>query len=155
MLRGAPLEEVPQEQLVSPKGAPFEEPLARASLLRKQGHSCLDVTPAIMCAGVAATHSLLGRNSGNHLSFAYLTAIATDEVLSELQRLRLYATEALPDIAHEIYGGGFTVGSTCAVTNVQRRSVGEKSGIIPNTFKPATILPAKLKMKAVVLGLPG
>ena len=142
----APLEEIRLDQLVSPEGSPLEAPPAGASVLQEPGHSRLDVTPAVTHASAAAARSLLGRNVSNRSSSAYLTAIATDRALPELQELGLDTTVALPDIAHKTNGAESAVKSAYAATNVQRRSVGEESEIIPSTVKK-TMTPAKLEWK--------
>ena len=74
--------------------------------------------------------------------------ITTDGTLFELRGPGLYNMGALPDIALETFGAESTVEYAYAATNVQSRSV-RKSEIIPNIFKQAMALPAKLEWKAV------
>ena len=106
------------------------------------------MTPAVTRAGAAVARSLLGRNIRNRSSCAYLTAITTDGALFEPRGLRLYTTEALPGIAHEIHEAEPSVEYVNAAINVQSCSVREKSEIIPNTFKQAMTLLGKLERKA-------
>ena len=145
----APLKEVPLEQPVSPVGAPLEALPVEVSPLQQRGHSRLDVTGAVTGVGAPVERSLSGHNISNRLSSAYLTAIATDGALSELRRIGIYTTAALPDIALETYGAEYSVEYGYAATNAQSRLVGEKSEIIPNTCKETMTLPAKLEWKAV------
>ena len=145
---GAPLEEVPLEQLASPEGALLEAPPARASPLQQRGYSRLHVTPAVTRAGATSAPSLVRRKVSNHSSSAYLTAIATDGALSEFLELGLYTTVALLDIAQDTYGAESAVKYAYATTNVQSCSVGEKFEVIANTSKQAIALPAKLEWKA-------
>ena len=138
----------PQEQAVSPAGAFLETPLASSQPLQQRGHSHLEATPAVTCAGTAA-QSFVRCNVQNRSDYAHLAAITTRPALSELRGLRLYTKEALPDISHETYGADSAVEYAYAATTIQSRSAGENAEITPNTFKEAMPLPVKEQWKAV------
>ena len=59
----APLKNALLKQPVSPKGVSLEASPTGASLLQQQGHSRLDVTPAVTRAGASAARVLLGITS--------------------------------------------------------------------------------------------
>ena len=138
----------PQEQAVSPAGAFLETPLASSQPLQQRGHSHLEATPAVTCAGTAA-QSFVRCNVQNRSDYAHLAAITTRPALSELRGLRLYTKETLPDIAHETFGADSAVEYAYAATTIQSRSAGENAEITPNTFKEAMPLPVKEQWKAV------
>ena len=141
---GAPLEGVLLEQPVSPQGVHLKAPPAGVSPLQQRGHSPLDVTPSVTRAVTAAARSLIGRNYSTRLISAYLTVISTDRALFLLRGMGLYITEALLDIVYEAYGAESAVDYAYAATNVQS-SVREESEIVPNAFKQAMTLSAKLE----------
>ena len=150
-LGGAPLEEVLQEgalespeQPVPPEGNPLEAPLTGSSPLQQRGHARFEVTPSVTRSGAAA-RSFAGRNTSDSSNSAHLGTIANESTLSELRRLGLYTKASLPDIAHQMYEQESTVEYAYAATNIQSRSAGEKSEIIPNSFKEAMTLPAKAR----------
>ena len=65
--------------------------------------------------------------------------IATDSTLSHFRRLGLYTEAFLTDIPHETDEAESIVEYACAATNDQMYSVGEKTGVVPNTFEEAKI----------------
>ena len=147
----SPTGEVPQggvperpEQPTSFAGGPVEAPLAGSSSLQQHGQSRHGVTPAVTRVGNAAC-SLRERRANDS---AHLAEIATDSTLSELRRLGLYTKALLPGVVHPTNKTKSVVEYTCATTNVQRYSVGEKIRVIPNTFKEAMTLPTKAHWKA-------
>ena len=147
----SPTGEVPQggvlerpEQPTSPAGGPVEAPLAGSSSLQQHGHSRHGVTPAVTRAGNAA-RSLRERSANDS---AHLAEIATDSTLSELRRLGLYTKALLPDVVHQTNKAESVLEYACAMTNVQRYSVGEKMEVIPKTSKEVMTLPAKAQWKA-------
>ena len=131
----SPTGEVPQgdvlerpEQPTSPAGGPVKAPLVWSSSLQQHGQLRHGVMPVATRAGNAA-RSLRERRANDS---AHLGEIATDSTLSELQTNK---AESVVEYA-------------CATTNVQRYSVGEKMEVIPNTFKEAMTLLAKVHWKA-------
>ena len=78
-----------QEQAVSPAGASLETPRAVSLPLQQRGHSRLESTPAVTCAGTAA-RSFVRRNAHNRSHSAHLAVITTGPAQSELRGLRLH-----------------------------------------------------------------
>ena len=107
----------PQEQAVSPAGASLKPLLAGSQPLQQRGHSCLESTPAVTCAGPAA-QSFVKRNVHNRSDSSHLAATTTAPALSELRGLRLYTEETLPDIAHEMYRADSAVKYAYAATTI-------------------------------------
>ena len=126
------------EQSTSPAGGPVEASLAGSSSLQQHGQMRHRVTPAVTRAGNAARY-LRERRANDS---AHLAEIATDSTLSELRRLGLYTKALLPDVMHQTNKAESVVEYACAMTNVQRYSVGEKMEAIPNIFKEAMNDPA-------------
>ena len=113
-----------------------EAPLAGPLPLQHHGSSRHQVMPAVMRAG-NKTQSIKERN-GNDCT--HLVEIATDSILCQLRRLRLYTEAFLTDTVHQTDEVESAVEYACVVTNVRMYSAGEETEVVSNTIEEATII---------------
>lgn len=68
-------------------------------------------------------------------------------MLSLLKQLEVYT---IADIAHQRYKQESAAGYAYSTTNISRHSADEKADIVPNTFKEAMTLMARVQWKAAI-----